>query len=309
MSKNIYLERIDKVIAYIQNNFHNKISLDEMAEVSHFSKFHFSRVFTSVIGTTPLVYLTSVRLNQSISYLGDSNKSILEISNLCGFESVSNFNVAFKKHFNQTPSEVRKLSKNISNFSKYLGNKQKEINNYNPYHEVSSDNSFLRRIWQMNISIKELNDLEVAFVRHVGSYLEASKAWEQLGSWAGNNAIFPPEQTYIGISLDDPSTTDEFNCRYDACVTIPKGFKKDNIQEVQFKILPGGLYGKYDFFDTVDRLGIAYQSIFGQWLPNSEYDPDERYCLEFCMNNPFEDPEGKAKVDLYIPLKVRTRSI
>ncbi|WP_310735627.1 GyrI-like domain-containing protein [Cohnella herbarum] len=59
------------------------------------------------------------------------------------------------------------------------------------------------------------------------------------------------------------------------------------------------------FYDTIDKLGIVYQSIFGQWLPNSEFDPDDRDCLEFCMNNPFEDPEGKAKVDLYIPIKAR----
>lgn len=70
-------------------------------------------------------------------------------------------------------------------------------------------------------------------------------------------------------------------------------------------MLPGGLYGLYQFYDTIDKLGIAYQSIFAQWLPKSEYDPDERDYLEFCMNNPFEDPDGKAKVDLYIPLKTR----
>ncbi|MFB9274463.1 GyrI-like domain-containing protein [Cohnella cellulosilytica] len=107
------------------------------------------------------------------------------------------------------------------------------------------------------------------------------------------------------MSLDDPNTTEEHECRYDACVTLPQSFIKENESEVQFRKLPGGLYGLYHFYDTIDKLGIAYQSIFGQWLPHSEFDPDERECLEFCMNNPFEDPEGKAKVDLYIPIRVR----
>lgn len=169
---------------------------------------------------------------------------------------------------------------------------------------IFSDKLF--SIWKMNISIKELPDYEVAFVRHFGSYLDTFKAWESLGVWAGKNGLFPPEQYFIGISLDDPNSTEETECRYDACVTIPQAFKKENHSEVQFRILPGGLYGLYNFYDTIDKLAIAYQSIFGQWLPNSEYDPDERNCLEFCMNNPYDDPEGKAKVDLYIPIKPRT---
>ncbi|MCF2946069.1 AraC family transcriptional regulator [Paenibacillus tarimensis] len=110
---------------------------------------------------------------------------------------------------------------------------------------------------------------------------------------------------YIGISLDDPSVTEEYACRYDACVTIPPDAREEGGSEVEFRTLPGGLYGLYSFYDTIDKLAIAYQSIYGQWLPNSIYEPDDRHCLEFCMNNPAEDPEGKAKIDLYIPLVPR----
>ncbi|WP_233281156.1 GyrI-like domain-containing protein [Paenibacillus algicola] len=40
-------------------------------------------------------------------------------------------------------------------------------------------------------------------------------------------------------------------------------------------------------------------------LLNSEYDADDRPCLEFCINDPAKDKEGKCKVDLYIPIKKR----
>lgn len=305
MSKNNYTDRIDKVINYIENNLSEKITLDSMAEISHFSKYHFSRVFTSLVGVTPIAYLTKERLKKSISLLVNSNTSILEISTLCGFESISNFNVVFKKQFNKSPSKVRKDVGNNSNILTILSNKQRDSGNP-PRYDESVNNNFLRRIWQMNISIKVLPDYEVAFVRHIGSYLDTSKAWESIGAWAWKNGFLPPEQYFIGISLDDPNSTEENECRYDACVTIPQSFKIENHSGVQFRILPGGLYGLYSFYDTIDKLAIAYQSIFGQWLPNSEYDPDERHCLEFCMNNPLEDQERKAKVDLYIPIKPRT---
>lgn len=301
---NNYNDRMNLVIKYIDENLSEKLSLDELADVSNFSKYHFSRLFTSNVGMTPSAYITNKRLKKSVSYLLETDKTVLEISLLCGFESASNFNLAFKKHFNKTPSEVRKGGKEESNISLYQSNKQEEEPIPSRYHKSGSHN-FLRRIWDMNVTIKELPSFEVAYVRHVGSYLETYKAWGKLGEWAGKNGLFPPEHTFIGISLDDPSVTEEFACRYDACVTIPDELNKEAHSEVDFTRLPGGLYGMYQFYDTVDNFAITYQSIFGQWLPKSEYEPDDRYCLEYCMNNPSEDPEGKAKIDLYVPIKKR----
>jgi len=76
-------------------------------------------------------------------------------------------------------------------------------------------------------------------------------------------------------------------------------FGKKANDDVQFRKLSGGLYAVYHFYDTTDKLAIAFKSIFGQWLPDSE-------CLEFCLNNPAEDPEGKCKTDIYIPIKKRS---
>lgn len=265
-------------------------------------KFHFSRIFKSIMGESPMSYVNKKRLQKSIVYLKETDKSVLEISALCGFESVSTFNAVFKKHFGLVPTDVRKDQFDNSNSSLYVSKKQEEMSKPLSY-ASNSKSQLLRRIWTMNISFKELPDYEVAYVRHVGSYLEAFHAWSKLGEWSDKNRLYPPEQYFIGISLDDPNTVDEYACRYDACVTIPKDFHKDDSDGIQYKILKGGTYALYQFYDTVDKLAIAYQSIFGQWLPNSEYDADDKPCLEFCMNNPATDPEGKAKIDLYIPIK------
>lgn len=300
-----YKDRIEKVTRYMEENLSRKMTLESLAEVSYFSKFHFSRIFSAIVGMPPYAYLTQLRMNKSVEYLTASDKSILEISSLCGFESVSNFNHIFKKHFNHTPSEVRSNPELIRKIPLMEGNIPQESSNPSRYPEIREQNSFLRRIWEMNISIKELPDLEVACVRHVGSYLETYLAWIKLGEWAAKHQLFPPEQQYIGISLDDPASTEEQDCRYDACITIPKGFVQNGGPEIQYKTLPGGLYGLYQYYDTIDRFSLAYQSIYGSWLPESGYEPDERHCLEFSMNNPAEDPEGKAKIDLYVPIRKR----
>ncbi|MGA5687600.1 AraC family transcriptional regulator [Cytobacillus pseudoceanisediminis] len=158
----------------------------------------------------------------------------------------------------------------------------------------------------MNIIVMELPQTEVAFIRRTGSYFELQDHWGDLISWANTNGLMPPKQSFIGISLDNPELVESKDCRHDACVTIPDGFDKEKHQEVKFRKLPGGDYALYRFYDIPDKLNGAYQYMFGEWLPNSEYEPDyDRHNLEFNLNNPAEDEEGKCKVDLYVPVRKR----
>ncbi|MFC6552493.1 helix-turn-helix domain-containing protein [Cohnella cellulosilytica] len=188
---------MNKVFALVENNLSGKLTLDLMAKEAHFSKYHFSRIFSAMVGMTPIAYLTKARLEKSLSYLSDANRTILEISHLCGFESASNFNFAFKKQFNKTPSEYRQTLNKDSNISLSFSNKQEEEPSPSRYNG-NVHNNFLRRIWQMNVSIKELPEYEIAFVRHIGSYLDTYKAWNKLGS--GQTSISCIRQ--INISLE-----------------------------------------------------------------------------------------------------------
>ncbi|CEG26192.1 AraC family transcriptional regulator [Bacillus sp. B-jedd] len=158
----------------------------------------------------------------------------------------------------------------------------------------------------MNITVKELPETEVAFLRRTGSYFEPQEHWGRLLDWALQNRLYPPQQSFIGISLDNPELVEPSECRHDACVTIPAGFEKENHEDIQFKKLEGGLHAVYHFYDTPDKLQEAYQLMYEEWLPNSEYEPDfARHNLEFNLNNPDEDHTGKGKVDLYVPVKKR----
>jgi AraC family transcriptional regulator len=302
---NDYKDRMDRVVNYIEENSNQILNLDILAGVSGFSKYHFIRIFTSIVGMTPIAFVNRERLQKSVYLLAETNKTILEISNQCGFESVSTFNALFKKHFSKTPSEIRNRVRKNSNFSLHFSNKQEEISPFEDYNK-NGKNHLLRRAWENMISIKELPEYEVAYVRHVGSYLDTRDTWEKLGRWATEQGITPKDHYFIGISLDDGNLVEEFACRYDACVTLPSGFEKHEQKAyVEFKTLSGGMYALYPYYDTIDKFVLAYQSVFGLWLPNSEYDADDRPCLEFCMNDPFTDKEGKCKVDLYIPIKKR----
>jgi AraC family transcriptional regulator len=302
---NNYINRIDNVIKYIKDNSNQKLTLDTLAGVSNFSKYHFTRIFTSIVGVTPVAFVNQERLQKAVYLLAETNKTILEISNQCGFESVSTFNALFKKHYSKTPSDVRNSVKKNRNISLHFSNKQEEFSPLEVYNGIGR-NHILKRAWENVITIKELPEYEVAYVRHVGSYLDTHVAWDKLGRWASSQGLTPNNHYFIGISLDDGNLVEEWACRYDACVTLPSGFDRHEQQShVEFKTLSGGMYAVYPFYDTIDKFVLAYQNVFSLWLPNSEYDADDRPCLEFCMNDPAKDKEGKCKVDLYIPVKKR----
>ncbi|OBZ07612.1 transcriptional regulator [Bacillus sp. FJAT-27264] len=298
-------DRMDHVVQYIKENSHKKLNLELLAGVSHLSKYHFTRIFTARVGMTPVAFVNRERLHKAVQLLAEGGqKTILEISIQCGFESVSAFNTLFKKHYGQTPSEVRSRARKNSNYSAILSNKQAELPPLELYNNHSTDNPLLRRVWDKMITTRELPGYEVAYVRHVGSYLDTRDAWDKLGQWASQQGLTPRQHSFIGISWDDLNFTDEMACRYDACITLPGGFQQHgHAPEIQFQTFSGGLYAVYPYYDTVEKFVLAYQNVFNLWLPNSQYEADDRPSLEFCLNDPAQDPEGKVKVDLYVPIK------
>ena len=96
------------VIDFIQNNYSDSISIDDMIQNIHISKYHFIRLFHRIMGTTPYNYLTNYRINKSKLLLRTTNKSIAEISEECGFLDTSNFISQFKQNTNQKPTDYRR---------------------------------------------------------------------------------------------------------------------------------------------------------------------------------------------------------
>ncbi|WP_405107198.1 AraC family transcriptional regulator [Paenibacillus sp. FSL K6-1217] len=298
-----YRERIRKVIAYIEQNSSQPLRLDQLAEISHFSKYHFTRIFTAIAGMTPMAFVTRKRIERARVLLTETDLAILEIAGESGFESVSALNVHFKRHFGCTPSRIRTNGRKHSNFPSVLSNKQAEPVPLADYNRTEG-NPLLRRAWDSMVELREITEVEVAYVRHIGSYLDTHNAWDKLSHWSAQQGLHPANQQFIGISLDDTEYVDESVCRYDACITLPDGFKRDaQRKEVEYKTLSGGLYAVYSYYDTVDRFVLAYDTMFSVWLPRSGYEADDRPCLEFCLNDPAQDPQGKCMVGLYVPIR------
>lgn len=103
-----YTTTISNSISFINENFHQPISLEAIAEKANLSLYHFTRIFAKETGFTPHQYLISTRLSAAKFMLRTSETSIKDIAFSTGFNSESSFCSTFKKWEKITPSEYRK---------------------------------------------------------------------------------------------------------------------------------------------------------------------------------------------------------
>ena len=92
---------------YVQKNFHRNISIRELAENVSFSPGYFCKLFKKAANTTPAEYIISVRFSNAKLLLSESELTISQISEMCGFSDASYFSYYFKKSFGITPGEYR----------------------------------------------------------------------------------------------------------------------------------------------------------------------------------------------------------
>ena len=79
--RGIYTSRINCVIDYIESNISSDLSLEELAEVAHFSPFHFHRIFRAMVGEPLNGFIQRVRIEKATAKLiADPRKSITEIA-------------------------------------------------------------------------------------------------------------------------------------------------------------------------------------------------------------------------------------
>lgn len=108
-------DKIDYIIRYIEEFYENNITVNELAEISRYSCRHFRELFKSRTGLSPLEFILQKRLNMSKQLLEHSNKSIIDISQSCGFSSSSQFSSMFKRFTGITPKKYR--NNNISDIA------------------------------------------------------------------------------------------------------------------------------------------------------------------------------------------------
>ena len=99
---------VNEAINYIMTNIENDISLDDVADYCHISKFHFSRIFKEETGETFMEFLIRTRMEKARELLEHTSLKNYEIAERVGFADPHYFGISFKKMTGQTPTEYAK---------------------------------------------------------------------------------------------------------------------------------------------------------------------------------------------------------
>ena len=106
--------QVEKAIAYMTQNCDGKVSFEQLLKKSNMSRRNFYRHFKNYTGVSPVEYLVQLRIRRAMELLRDTDTTISEISQLCGFADSNYMCRIFRKRYELSPGEFRKKLRNNS---------------------------------------------------------------------------------------------------------------------------------------------------------------------------------------------------
>ena len=276
---NDYIQRINKVVAYINNHLDETLDLKTLANEAALSDFHFHRIFKALKGEAIGGYITRLRLEATARLLWYTALTIEEIAFNIGYETPASLSKAFKKQYGINPTEYR------TNKDTYI--MKKEI--INPDLALKAPKI---------VTLEPKNLIYVALTGAYGS-LDYGKAYEQLWAVIKAQKLFTKGIESICISYDDPKITEGSLQRSDVCLAIHKSATPQ--EEVSCKTLAGGKYAVFFYQGSYENLSQVYDTAV-RWVIDHQYTLREEPLFEKYLNDARRTPKEKLKTEIYIPI-------
>ncbi|WP_315013562.1 AraC family transcriptional regulator [Capnocytophaga leadbetteri] len=276
---NDYVQRINKVVAYINNHLDETLDLKTLANEAALSDFHFHRIFKALKGEAIGGYITRLRLEATARLLRYTALTIEEIAFNIGYETPASLSKAFKKQYGISPTEYR------TNKDTYI--MKKEI--INPDLALKAPKI---------VTLEPKNLIYVALTGAYGS-LDYGKAYEQLWAVIKAQKLFTKGIESICISYDDPKITEGSLQRSDVCLAIHKLATPQD--EVSCKTLAGGKYAVFFYQGSYENLSQVYDTAV-RWVIDHQYTLREEPFFEKYLNDARRTPKEKLKTEIYIPI-------
>lgn len=273
-------ELIKQSISYILDHLEENISIEDVANQCHLSKYYFCRIFKLETGESLYGFIKRMKMEQSaLNIKLEKERAITDIGVEYGY-SASNYSSAFRKHHKISPVQFRKNINREYMVNPFLLNEMSNFDSFKEYDE--------------KIIIEEFDDFVVFYERHIGNYTDLGENWRNFIE--KYNWYFTEDTLLIERFYDDPSITGIEHCLYDICMTVDENCLLDDITTIE-----GGKFARYRFEGNISDIFASFQGVFNVWLPNSDFEMDERYGIDIYRNMNMKN--NCVIVDLCIPVK------
>lgn len=299
--KDEYILRICKVQDYIEKYYFQNISVEKLAEVAGFSKYHFNRIFKSILNESLSQYVNRIRIEHSLFLLAYRiDMSITDIALELGYTDSAIFSRAFKTNYGICPYAYRreystKCKENIF-ISEYNKPDKKKKWDQKTYSDLGE------------IRIESRDERATVYVRHVGDYrsLERNyaKLMQQLFRESAKQYLMDQENVEIlAMYHDNPEFGQEDQFRTSLCMSLPTDFVPKGNDKLGIMKIEGGLYAIGRFSIQREQFQNAWDFMYQQWLIASDYVPRDACPFEVYLNNPLEETDHHIEVDIYMPIE------
>lgn len=283
---NAYAQRIKRVCDYIYQNLNETLTLEELSNTAAFSKYHFHRVFSACAGVSLSKFILLARLKRASFRLAfEQQLRIIDIALEAGFDSPEAFSRAFKRTFDQSPSEFRARPQ------------------WPEWHLRFQFAKTLSGDVTMDVKILNFETTPVALLEHLGPADNVLETAGKFIAWRKETGLSPVKtsNTY-GVPYSDPNTTDPEKFRWDVCGSHA-GDVPANKYGVKSGIIPGGRCAVVRHHGSHDTLENAIYYLYRDWLPQSGEELRDFPCFFHYLNLVHEVDECDLQTDIYLPLK------
>ncbi len=294
-TRQIYEERITRVLLHIQRHIDEPLELERLARVAHFSPFHFHRIFTRLVGETVAEHVRRLRLERAAARLKYTRDPVTRIAFDSGYETHESFLRAFRTLFGEVPSAYRRrrqpaaVRDGKSNIRRHVAHIRESIQQI----QLGGSN--------MEARLENIPAMRLAFVRHTGPYSGCKGAWEKLMAWAGPRGLVGPQTVCLGICHDDPAVTPQDKLRYDACITVGPDVTPGG--EVGITEAGGGRFAVAIHRGPYDNLGDTWTALCAEWIPANNLVPRMAPCFEIYRNDAADTPAADLITEVCEPVE------
>ena len=290
-----YLNRINKVLDYIEQHLEDDLSLNLLAEKAHFSSFHFHRLFTLTVGEPINQLINRLRLERSVAHLlAHPTTPIKDVAYKYGFNHENSFSRSFKKRYGITATQLKDTP--LPQLSK-IGILPLSIDQY--FSNLTKAQNEMRTT--AKIEIKNRDRMHLAAITNIGKLEEIPTSFHQLFQWLQKHpSLAPSAPTVLTIYHDNPKVTDMDKVRNSACVSVNKSFPAENT--IRPLSIAKGTYAVAQFELHPSEIQKAWDHTLA-WILTNKLTFAEGHYYEVYLNDPTQHPELKATVEICIPVE------
>jgi AraC family transcriptional regulator len=279
-----YQRRLQKVSEYLHAHLHEDLDLNRLAEVACMSAFHWHRIYQAYFGESVVATVKRLRLQRAARLLLKSEATINDVAQQVGFANLQSFTRMFADVYGLTPGRYRLQGRHSQFLNEVI---KPEGNNMS-----------------FPIEIRTIAHIPYVSIPHTGPYMEINQAFDLLKVIAFERQLFQAETRWLGIYFDDPGCVSAEQLRSCACLSVPESHVHELAQApLQGGQIAAGRYAVLRFKGPYSDMQVAYEWLFGVWLPASEYEADERPVFEEYLNNPRDTPPNELMTEIFLPVR------